>query len=178
MNDWFILLTWFKWRLGSKSHLLKCLWLVSSSAYVRRSIRIKSRSNLTMIRNQSHLDWIAIKFRTWGSQRTQGFPQKLLNFFAIQSRLKIQRGRTPFYRRNRRENRGPSDSVKIDRQPQSRYDRGPRSHDLLIFLPSNEATCRDELSQWCDWIATIGFHLFRDLRRCPDDDRVDRNPPD
>ena len=36
-NDRFTLLTRLTWRLGSKSRRLKCIWSVSSSAYVRHS---------------------------------------------------------------------------------------------------------------------------------------------
>ena len=126
------------------------VYLIGFFLGVRSAFKGRIRSNLATIRDQPCLDWIAIKSRMrggggGGSRRTQYFPQKLLNSFMIQSRVELQRGRTPFYRRNRGENRGPSNSVKADRRLRSCDYRGPRSHDLLIFCLSDEAMCRAEL---------------------------------
>ena len=122
------------------------VYLIGFFLGVRSAFKGRIRSNLATIRDQPCLDWIAIKSRIHGgSQRTQYFPQKPLNSFMIQSRVELQRGRTPFYRRNRSKNRGPSNSVKADRRLRSCDYRGPRSHDLLIFCLSDEATCRAEL---------------------------------
>ena len=52
-------------------------------------------------------------------------PSKLLNYFTINQELSLQRERTPFNKEMLLENHGPFDSVKTDRQPRSRDDRGP-----------------------------------------------------
>ena len=177
MNNQFILLTRLTRRLGFKSRRLKCIWSVSSSAYVRRSrgefdqILQRFMINPAFIGLQSSLE-------RGGITKNSGFAQKSLNSFTIQARVELQRGRTPFYWRNRRENRRPSDSVKTDRRTRSHDYRGPQSHDLLIFRPSDEATCRAELHRWCNWITVVGLYLFPDLRTCLDDYWVNWKPLD
>ena len=86
MGDWFSLLTRLTRRLGSKSRQLKCIWLVSSSTYVRCSMgefdQILQRFviNPALIGLQSSLEHEGI-------MRNSEFCSKLLNFFTIQSRV-------------------------------------------------------------------------------------------
>ena len=75
-------------------------------------------------------------YKCGGSQRTQDFAKKPLNSFTIQSRVKLQRGRTSVLIRKSRENRGLFDSEKMDRRPRLCNRHGPRSHDPVNIARS------------------------------------------
>ena len=73
------------------------------------------RSNQAMIRDQSHPDWIAIKYKCGGDHEELKI---LLKSCLIPSRfneeLSFRREITPFYRGKSREKYGPFDPVKVD----------------------------------------------------------------
>ena len=108
------------------------VYLIGFFLGVLSAFKGRIRSNLATIRDQSHLDWITIKSRTRGGhEELRILLKNLLIPSQFNQELIYKRGRIPFYRRNRRENRRPSDSVKTDRRPRSCDDRGLRSHDPM-----------------------------------------------
>ena len=164
-------------------------WIDFFLAYIQRS-----RGECNWIKQWFTINpasiWSELSLERRGITKTQDYAPKLLNFFMIQSKVKIQRKRTPFYRRKSCENRGSSDSVKVDRRRRSCDYFGPRSHDPKSHDLSpvrwrskafDASTCRPR-SQKRDKSLIVRCPLTRSTvflcTRACDGHRVDLSPRD